>query len=157
MSYPVYPIETSGVLDLTLSLDTSIYASGDVLADTQELTNVMRIPGGTAQLESIRVNDKDDQGVAFDIVFLKSNVSLGTENATVSITDANADEILGIVPVAAADFIDLGGCRVATLSTSNIMLKSASTSTSIFVGAISRGTGTYTASGITLKIGIRRV
>jgi hypothetical protein len=34
------------------------------------------------------------------------------------------------------------------------VVEAGSGSTSLYVAAISRGTGTYTASGITLKIGI---
>jgi hypothetical protein len=154
----VYPLETSDVLDLVLSTDTSAYGSGDVLADTQELTGVTRINAGTARLESLVIADADDQGIALDIVFLKTNVSLGTENSAVSISDTDAKEILGIIQVAAADFIDLGGVRVATVPIDRtIMLKAGAASTSIFVGAISRGTGTYTASGLSMKIGIVRL
>lgn len=145
---------TSQVLDLTLSLDTSAYASGDVLADTQELASAAPVNAGHALLHSLVINDKDDQGQALDVVFLRSNVSIGTENAAVSITDANADEILGIVQVSSSDFIDLGGCRVATLSGLGLVLEAGAATTSVYVAAISRGTGTYTASGITMRIGL---
>lgn len=154
----VYPLETSDLLDLVLSTDTVAYASGDVLADTQELTGVMRVNGGTALLQSLVITDADDQGQGMDIVFLKSNVSIGTENAAVSITDANAKEILGIVSVGASDFIDLGGVRVAhVVIPASILLKAGAGSTSVYVAAISRGTGTYTAAGLSLKVGIVRM
>ena len=157
-SNAVYPLETSDVLDLILSTDTSIYASGDVLADTQALADVVRLDAGTARLESLVITDADDQGEGLDIVFLKTNVSLGTENAAVSISDTNAKEILGIISVVSADFVDLGGVRVATVPMDRvIMLKAGTGSTSIYIGAISRGTGTYTASGLSLKIGIIRL
>lgn len=141
------------IVPVTLSLDTNIYASGDVLADTQEIANCMRSLGGRAIVKSIVVNDKDDQGQALDIVFLKTNVSLGTENAAVSISDTNADQMLGFISIGTDDFIDIGGCRVATRRALDLIVESAAGSSSLFVGAISRGTGTYTASGITLLIG----
>jgi hypothetical protein len=144
----------SGVLDLTLSLDTAAYASGDVLAATQELATAVPSNGGHALLHSVVVTDKDDQGQAMDIVFMRTNVSLGTENAAVSIADNDADEILGIVPVSAADFVDLGGVRVATIPGIGLTLEAGASSTSIYVGAISRGAGTYTASGVTVRVGL---
>jgi hypothetical protein len=154
----VYALETSDVLDLVLTTDTVAYATGDVLADTQELAGVMRINGGTAILQSLKITDKDDQGQAMDVVFLKSNVSLGLENSAVSIADADAVEILGIVSVAAADFVDLGGVRVATVAIpAAFILKAGAASTSIYVAAISRGTGTYTASGLSIKVGVVRM
>ena len=146
----------STVVDLVFSLDTSAYASGDVLADTQELASALRVVDGTGVLQDIVLNDKDDQGLAMDVVIMSANVSLGTENAAVSISDANADNILAIISVTAADWIDLGGCRVATLRNLSKVVKSASGSSSLYVGLITRGAPTHSASGITARFGFLR-
>lgn len=141
--------------DLTLSLDTNAYSDGDLLADTQELANAVRISGGRALLQSLHVLDEDDQGVALDVVFLSANNTLGTENSAPTVSDANARDILGIVRVGAGDFIDLGGSRSATLSGLGLALKAAEGSTSLYVAAITRGgSPTYTAAGIRLKFGL---
>ncbi len=144
----------SVVAEITLTLDTSIYASGDVLADTQEVASAIRVNAGTGVIHSLIILDKDDQGQAMDVVFLKTNVSLGSENSPVSITDANADEILGIVEVAAGDYVDLVNSQLVTVTDVGVVVVADTGATSLWVGVISRGTGTYTASGITLKIGI---
>lgn len=146
----------SVVKEVTLTLDTAAYAAGDVLADTQEITTAMRVNGGTGVWQSLVVLDKDDQGQALDVVLLRTNVSIGTENAAVSITDANADEILGIVEVTAGNYVDLVNSQQVTKSNLGIVVDAAAGSTSLFVAAISRGTGTYTASGINLKLGFLR-
>ena len=143
----------SVVKEVTLSLDTNAYASGDVLAEVQEVTGALRSAALTGVIQSLAVLDKDDQGEALDVVFFKASASLGTENAAVSISDADADKILGVVEVAAGDFVDLVNSQLAVKANLSIVAAVAS-GTSIYVGAISRGTGTYTASGITLKIGI---
>lgn len=149
---PVAGLET--VFDLTLSLDTSAYADGDVLADTQELANFFPSAGGSRVLQNLLVLDEDDNGVGFDLIFLNANVSLGTENSAPSITDANGRSIIGKVSVVAGDYIDLGGCRIADITPIGKVLKGASGQTSLWVAAITRsGTPTYTASGIKLKIG----
>lgn len=146
----------SVVKEVTLTLDTSAYADADVLADTQEITDAVRVDAGTGVILSLVVLDKDDQAQALDVVFLRTDVSIGTENDAVTVTDANADEILGIVEVAASDYIDLAISQLATMTGLYIVVDAAAVSTSLFVAAISRGTGTYTASGITLKIGLLR-
>jgi len=147
------------LFELTLSLDTNAYADGDVLADTQEIANVFRCPSGIGYLIGLTLLDKNDQAGALDIVFLRSNVSVGNENAAVSVTDANADEIVTIVVVAAADYVDLVNSRLAVKNTSDggmgVLLVPDGTD-SLYVAAISRDTKTYTASGITLKIGLMR-
>jgi hypothetical protein len=144
---------TSTVVDLTLSLDTSAYADGDVLAEAQELTNAVRESGGSGVLQSIVVVDQNDQGEALDVVIADSSITLGTENGAVSISDADAAKILGIVEVVASDYVDLVNSQLATKNGLGISVE-ASGSSSLYVGAISRGTGTYTASGIVLRIGI---
>lgn len=146
----------TAVVALTFSLDTSAYASGDVLADTQVLSACLRKDDGTAVLQSITLNDEDDQGQALDVIIFDSNVSLGTENAAASITDANARNILGVIAVEASDWIDLGGVKVANIRNIGLPVKGASGTDDLYVGLVSRGTGTYTASGITARFGFLR-
>jgi hypothetical protein len=143
------------VLDVTLSLDTSAYADGDVMADTQSVASAFRVATGQLTLNSVVVLDEDDQGVGFDIIFLDTNNSLGTENSAPNISDANARTIIGRVNVSASDFIDLGGSRLASISGIGLKMKAASGSTTLYVGTIVRsGTPTYTASGVKLKLGV---
>lgn len=139
--------------DVTLSLDTAIYADGDVLAATQVVSNGVRVDDEPGLLQTIVVVDEDDQGIALDLVFLSANTSIGTENAAVSISDAGARDICGIVSVSAGYFMDLGGVRVATLTAVGLPIKPATGTNDFYIAAISRGTGTYTASGIKLRLG----
>lgn len=151
---PANTVLQGTVLDVTLTLDTAQYADGDVLADTQSVTSAFRAVGSRAYVRSVLVLDEDDQGAAFDLIFFDSNTSLGTENSAPNISDANARTIIGRLAVASASFYDLGGCRVAQVDGGMMMLKAAAASTTLYVGAISRGTGTYTAAGIRLKLGL---
>lgn len=141
-------------VEVTLSVDTAIYAADDVLADTQVVTGALKFTDGVAELRSVQLLDEDDQGVALDLVFLDGNVSLGTENAAPSITDANARNILGLVSIATGDYKDLGGCRIASLRNVGLLVKAASGTRNIYVAAITRGgTPTYTAAGLKLRLG----
>lgn len=151
---PVAALGAGTVLDVTLSLDTNAYADGDVLADTQALASAVRLAGGRAYLQSVVVIDESDQKQGFDLIFLDANNSLGSENSAPGINDANAGTIIGRVPVSAGDYYDLGGVSIANLNAVGLMLKAATASTTLYVGAISRGTGTYGASAIKLKLGL---
>lgn len=145
------------VIDLTATLDTAAYASGDVLFDTQEVAGAARVTGGTVTLQNITIIDEDDQGVAFDFYFLNANNSLGTENAAPSISDTNARNILGYVAVATTDYKDLGGVKIATIRNLGLVMKAASGATSLYVGAVNgTGTPTFTASGLKFKLGFLR-
>lgn len=143
-------------IPVTLSLDTAAYAVGDVLAETQEVPGALRNAGGSALLQSVVLVDLDDNANAqIDLVFFRSNVSLGVENAGPTISDGNMGEILGTVVIPSASFIDLGGAKLCTVTGINLPL-SAPLGTSVFVGAITRGTPTQTAAGIKLILGVRQ-
>lgn len=142
-------------IDVTLSLDTSAYAAGDLLADTQAIANMTRVADLGGVLQTIQIIDKDDQGAAFDIYFLDANNTFGTENSAPSITDANAAAIFGKVSVATTDYTDLGGVRVATISNCGLAVKPVSGTNGGYLAVINgSGTPTFTASGVVLRLGI---
>ena len=141
-------------VDVTLSTDTSAYGSGDLIADTQVVATCVRANDAFGVLASAVVIDEDDQGAAIDLWFLSANNTLGTENSAPSISDANAREILGYVAVAAADYKDLGGVKIASKTGVNLPIKPATGTDDIYVAVVSNGsTPTYTATGLKLRLG----
>lgn len=141
------------VKDVTLVLDTNAYADNDVLVIPQQVHGVFREAGETRWLRSVVLLDESDQGQDIDLVFLDADATLGTINSAVSITDADARKVLGVVSILAADYSDLVGCQVATKS-ANLLLKAASTQAGLWIAAICRsGTPTYGAAGVRLKLG----
>ena len=149
--------EVSGkttVFDVTLSLDTSAYASGDLLADTQIMDGFFRKTDGTGVVQSIQIIDEDDVGAAFDIYFLTSNVTMGTENSVPTISDANSRSVLGPISVVTGDYKDLGGVKVASVRGISLPVKAVSGTDDLYVAVVNgTGTPTYTASGVRLRVG----
>jgi len=143
-------------VEITLSLDTNAYVTGDVLFDAQELVDVCK-HGRPAVLYSLQLIDEDDQGMAIDLVFLRSNQSIGTENAAFSPSDAVAREILTEVPILAADYNDYTNNQQAIKQVSDtgmgVVLKP-TTGTSLYVAVVTRGAPTHSASGMRLRVGL---
>ncbi len=142
-------------VEITLTLDTDAYADGDVLFDRQELANVCR-HGRPAVLYSLQLIDEDDQGIAIDLLFLRSDQSIGTENAAFSPSDAVAREILTEVPILAADYNDYINNQQAIKQLSDTgmgVIMQPSSGHSIYVAGVARGAGTFTASGVRLRVG----
>lgn len=137
------------LVPITFTLDTAQYSSGDVLADTQILSSCLRIDNGTGIIQDVVFLDKDDQGQAFDVYILNANNSLGTENSAPNITDTNAESIIGLFSVLGSDLTDLNNSRIANIKNIGISVKGATGTDDLYVALISRGTGTYTANGIT--------
>lgn len=140
--------------DVVLSLDTSIYAAGDLLADTQLVNaNVFRNPKG-AVLDSVRIIDDDDQGIAMDLLFLRAATSLGTENGAPNMSDANVlAALIATLSIVAGDYVDVGGAKVVTKTNLNIPLDGSPT-VGLYIGAITRGTPTHVAAGVKIRLGI---
>lgn len=147
------------VQQLQLTIDTAAYASGDVIADTQELPEILLAPYGIVRLRHIQLIDKADQKAACTVVFLRANRSLGTENAAPNISDANAEDVIGHVALVAGDYVDLGGVSVATKNGLDLLLAgNTGSSRSLWVGLISGGTPTYgAADALILRLGVERV
>lgn len=151
---PVNPASApSELVEVTLTLDTLIYAAGDVLSDAAEVIGAVRLKGGRGILESVVVIDEDDQGAAMDLHFFASNVSLGTKNAAPNISDADLRQSLGHVEVLTSHYKDLGGGREATIRSVGLFVEAAAGSTSIYVQAITAGTPTHSVNGVRLKLG----
>jgi hypothetical protein len=146
----------SNIISVTLSLDTSAYASGDLLADAQVVTSAARSSGGGAKLISMTVVDEDDQGVAFDVYLTSSSNSWGTENSAPSISDTDARSIQAKVSVATADYKDLGGVRIAHYANINSLCLTVG-SANLYVAVVNgTGTPTFTASGVKLIFGFEQ-
>ena len=143
------------VKTITCSLDTNAYADGDVLFDTQEIAGAVRNSGDSCTLQSVHVLDKDDQGIDFELVFFNAATSLGTENAAISIAAADADDIIGHFAFT-KDYVDLINSQIRSEGGIGLELKAGAATTSLYVAGISKGAGTYTASGILISFGFLR-
>lgn len=143
------------IIAITPTLDTSIYASGDVLFTTTAIANAVRANDGIAQLQSIVVVDKDDQKPEFILKFWSANVTYGTVNGVPSITDGDETNCLGRVAITAADYDDDGGASTAFKDNIGKLLKAGASSRTIWVtGKLTAGTPTHTASGLVIRLGL---
>ena len=144
------------VVDVTLSLTATTYDAGDVLAAAQEIKNFMRVPGASGTIKSLLLTDKDDQGIPMTLYLFDSAVAIGAEDAAASWEDADSASILARIPISGPDYIDLTNNQIVVKNDLDIPIKSAAGTRSIWVAAVTGGTPTHTASGITLKIGVDR-
>lgn len=148
------------VIQATFTVDTSAYASGDVIANPVEIPKAVLGVDGVSVLQSLTLTDLADQGVALSLVFTTDATVLGTINSAPNISDANVlAKVLGVVAVGTADYLDLGGARVATLRNIGLMLQPASGKDSIFVGVVN-GAGTPTfgaATDLSIRLGFERM
>lgn len=143
------------VVTVTPTLDTNAYASGDLLFDSTEVANAVRVSGGISLLQSITIIDKGDQGVPFTLLIANAATDFGTPNAAPDPDDAETATVIGFVRVAAGDYVDLGGAKVACLPNVGLLLKAAATS--VWIAAVnSTDTPTFGASDLVIQLGFVR-
>ena len=148
------------LITVTPTIETSTIDANDVLFNPVEIPYATSVPGGRSLLHSICLVDTTDTatdaGVAIDLIFTKSSTNLGTLDAAVSAADSVIEDILGVVSVAADDYVNLINAQVATKSSIGLTLtSSASDTTSCYVTGVIREAGTARdADAILLKIGL---
>lgn len=149
------------VKDVILTLDTAAYAIGDVLSVPLEIPFAVVDPGGACELKSLVVVDTDNNGVAMDILFLRSNVSIGAINTALSLSDVDAtSSILGKVSLVAGDFSSYTNGKFTFKSVGATgmggVMNAAPGSHSIWIATVTQAVATWTIHGISLKIGLRQ-
>lgn len=136
------------------TLDASAYAANDVLFTATEIPSAV-YAGKAALLAGVTVIDKDDQAAAgLDLYFFTvGTASMGARNApATSISDADAEEFLGRVSIASADWEDVGGAKIARVNAGNIpLIGEGSPGTSIWVIGVTRGTPTPSVNGLVIR------
>jgi len=145
------------VIEVTVSVDTAAHAANDVVCQPVELAGIAR-PGGCAVITSLVVTDYDDQGSALDVLFLRSPISVGANNATMNIGDTVVDEILGYVSV--SSYLDLANNQVGEVRNVGLVVKpelqDGGSDRSIWMALRTTGTPTYASGKLTCKIGVLR-
>jgi hypothetical protein len=143
------------VAEFDLPVDTAIHASGDLLADALEVEHFVK-PNGCSIIESVSVVDYDDQGANFSLLFFSEDPgSLGALNAAMAISDEKAAKCKGFVTI--SSWLDIGGQQLGTeLNKKGLELRPTDGGTSIWVAAISAGTGTYVTAKLSIAIGLLR-
>ena len=129
--------------------------------------NVLTANDGTTAIQLLR-NKKPDLLVldlmlpdkdGWDITrFIRADKKLSTVPIimlTARVDDA--DKIIGVVEIVEADYVDLVNSQIVTKTRNDLGITGELSATSLWVSAISRDTDTYTASGITIKIGVRQL
>ena len=143
------------VFTVTPDTHTEAAAVNESVFQADELANFMSEKGGTAIIQSIVILDDDDNGQPLDIVFMDTTGLLDASDDATVIDAADGvipDAILGVVSV--TNYFDGVLWQVGQKDSIGLTIKSASTTRSVYISAINRGsTSTWTAAGLRLKIG----
>jgi len=142
------------VVRFTPVVDTAAYAAGDVLFATTGVTvSSNTTAGARGTILSASILDRADTAEqTIRLFFLRSNVSLGTINSAISITDDNAAEIIGTASVTTN--IDLINSRMGEAQ--SIVIPFELNDQNLYVAATTGGTPTLaSASDIRVRLSVQ--
>lgn len=145
--------------EVTPTVDTSIYASGDRLGSIMTLTDFFQKYNRSAEIEGLSLLDKSKQKSVLQVLFFDELPAVvSADNAPLDITDAEmADKCLGYLPVVAADYKDLANSSIATIFPAAPLIVTGK-STSLYALILSGGTPTYTStSDLVLRLRVRQL
>lgn len=128
------------------TITAGAYSANDVVGGELAIPNAMRVPNGTGVLQSITVYDADNEKAALDFYFFQSAPAAAlADNAAFAWTAGDEDLFLGMVSVAAADYVT---ATDAVVSVRNIGLpvRAAANGNSLYCYVVATGTPTYTAA-----------
>jgi hypothetical protein len=149
------------LIQVTPTLDTSAYASGDLICDVTTITGAALGTGGLCELVSLTIVDQDDQTAsAYTIYITNLSTSWGTFNAAPTVSDAALLGIQAVIPIASGDWLDLGGGKVAQprIAQNIGCICKTSGSANLYMTIVNgAGTPTFTASGIKVTLTFRQV
>lgn len=137
--------------------DTNAYSNGDVLTQPLLLENFFDVEDGVAWIDSLVVQEAADQtAFSFRVFFMDANVSLGTINAAINMSDANAAHILGVIPVATSAAVDAVNGQVYVVPVTPIKVRAVAGTRDLYCQmAVTTGTPTLAADSIKAWIGSR--
>jgi hypothetical protein len=140
------PITKSIVVPVTT---TGAYATLETVGALLTVNNAPR----SGILQSVVLADKDAQSAALDLVLFSANptASTLTDNAALSVADADALKVIGHVRITAANYMALAASCVATVN--NIGLAFALDGSTLYAALMTNGsTPTYATSATALQL-----
>lgn len=140
--------------EVELSVDVATHASGDLLAQAVEIEYAVK-ENGITFVQSVVVIDYDGQGANLDLLFWGENPdSLGMLNSAIAMSDGVSGKGQGHITV--NTWGDMGAQQWGTETSTSLSVRPTDGGTSIWVAAVSRGTGTYAKGKLTAKLGLLR-
>ena len=146
------------IYDWNPTLTAGAVDANDVLVDGETLEDILPNAGKPALLSEVQVISKDDSALKLEIVIFDDIAAdLGIIDAAVSITDAHAVSVLGVIVVETTDYTDWINSQRGQVKNVNLILRAkpgAAEPRDLRAGIIDRTGAVHTASGLTVRFGI---
>lgn len=134
---------------------TGSYASGDLIGGKLTMSGIWPTDGREDPvLTHVTVHDASNQKVAMTVVIFDSDPSATsfTNAGALDIADADLARIVGIIPVAASDYVSFADNAVATVT--QVLALRPNATTNLYACLVTGGAPSYAANELGVAFGI---
>jgi hypothetical protein len=147
-------ITKSKTISVAPTVDTSAYASGDLVGPKQTLTGAGFAGVYTGTIHSVTITDLENQNADFDLVIFSTDPTgtTFTDNVAFDIADADLPKVICVIQVTTnVAFADNG---VVIANGNNCVFDATASTGTLYAAPVIRSAGTFTASGLTFRYSI---
>ena len=142
------------VVEAAPTVDTSAYATGELIGGKLTLTNAAAFGLFTGIINNVTIIDKDKEAADLDVVFFDTNPASTTFTDQAAFDPADADLLNIICTVSVTTDVSFSDNGMSYANNVNCPFQT-SASTIIYAAIVSRGSPTYTSSSdLLLRVGI---
>lgn len=135
----------------TTDAETTALDAGDSVCDTLlQFTNAAVASGGSGHILRAVLIDADDQGIEADLYLFSGSVTIPASDAAWSLSDADAAKLIDTITFAAYE--DHANNRTSVVRPAPPIPYKLDSGTTLYGALVTRGTPTYTATGLTVKL-----
>lgn len=135
----------------TPTITAGAYTTGKALGGLLTFTGVSA--GGTGLIRSVSLTDKANQKIAIDILLFNQSFTATADGSTIAISAADLVNMVGVISLAAGDYISAAASTNAIATKYNINLACNSSDNNLYGQLVIRGSATY-ASTSDIKVNI---
>jgi len=158
-AYPAIVATPQLPITVTPTISTGAYAAGDALGGLMSFASAVLGTAGSGAITKVVIIDDDDELAPIDIVFFSTSFTPTADNNPFAPSDADMQNCIGYVDVAATDYASFVNNCVAA-KTSGLRMPfpyKLSAGTALYAQMVIREAHTYTATDdITVKLAVER-
>jgi len=144
---------------VTPAIAAAAFSVNDIVGGKLTLTDAMRVPGGSGEIDSLMLVDASKQNAPLSIFVFNAALEVAggycDDNAACAVTVVDWKKCLGVIDILASDYKTMSLASVVSLGGIGMKVK-ATTGTSLYALIVTTGTPTYGANALQLTFGLGR-
>lgn len=152
----IYP--GGAVIGQTPTVSTGAYSAKDAVGGLLTFASAARIANGQGIVNTLTIIDDDSEAAGLELWLYDRTFTATADNAAFDPTDADNENLVGVVPISTADYYAAADNSVASVRGVGLEYACGSAGTTLYGQLKATGTPTYTATtDISVKLAVEYI